>query len=818
MKKFIKSILFLVTEFIIIIICVLFGKYLNSEAQKSQMLTIEKIALVNLDEGTEVNHSIKNYGVEFIGTLDGSYEVTGLEQARKGLENGLYAAYIIIPAAFSKNIESINGEPVKSNILYKINYNLEASTREKVITNITSFNSDLSTNIEYVFLDALLREVHMVQDKSDDILENDLTDLKNILKFAESDLVVDPDYPEERSVDHNIQNLDLSKEYSTIQGIFAKLSSSYRQDEKKAQDALNVILSAKDGIDKEMNAIDTKLNAIGDDEEESNQYIDHAEEYQEFISSYNNDLLLWKEKNCTQIDSNFKEYLSSCDQYVNEQLSDLSDKHKEYFVDYYVNAFARADTNEVSFNYDQKEAENYLDLSGLSSYQYLKQIGSENIAYKKEYKDLGNKIRSLEEKVKEKPYSYEVEKDGEKIQKTGYLMTTEDIEQLMKCVDDLKEVSGIVELDDLEYQLTQYQKDDVSIIGRAAEKQKNAGFKKFQKESLYNDLIYYGAENRESIENYVAEAQYTEFSEDEINEIVDHFYNPELKIVVKGNIQQEDAPTEDTTENEETNNQPVTETTESETSTETEVPGAGDEEEESKRILFRGTSEVPVLDEKQLTVNIVNDILKPVQSNIMDSYTNMKNEWISLNSDLSQFKIDNYSDNGTKGELENSFNTNVSSIENAVGGKEREYTEYAGKVEEASRDNLTAWQETVKKANEATHSNMEQNLSGIRENRKKINETNSILLTDITNALPYSRLGELENKKVYSFITTPVEYQNISEDKKIVVDEQAKEEGNEYPVFIGMGILILLLGSFLIIRMTAGKRNNNIRNKNSDLL
>lgn len=84
--------------------------------------------------------------------------------------------------------------------------------------------------------------------------------------------------------------------------------------------------------------------------------------------------------------------------------------------------------------------------------------------------------------------------------------------------------------------------------------------------------------------------------------------------------------------------------------------------------------------------------------------------------------------------------------------------------------------------------------------------------------MPYSRLGELENKKVYSFMTTPVEYQNISEDKKIVVDEQAKDEGNEYPVFIGMGILILLLGSFLIIRMTAGKRNNNIRNKNSDLL
>lgn len=397
--------------------CVLFGKYLNSTAQKRQMLTIEKIALVNLDEGIEVGNLIKNYGVEFIGSLDGDYEVTGLEQARTGLENGRYAAYIIIPAAFSKNIDSINGEPVKSNIVYKINRNLEAATREKVITDITSFNSDLSTNIEYVFLDAMLKEVHMVQDKLDYILDNDQIDLKNILKFAQSELVVDPDYPEEKSVNSQIPSLDLSNEYAVIQGIFAKLSDSYKQDEENAQEAVNQLIHVKDEIDKKMNVVDKEIRAINDNGAETNQYIDGAEDYQEFVSSYNDALLSWEETNSVQVENNFKEYLSSCDQYVAEQVNSLLNKQKEYLVNYYVNVFAGPKENEVSFNFDQEEAENYLNITELHSYQYLKQTGSENTTYKREYQDLGNNIRNFGKKVTKNPYRYEVEVDGEKKEK-----------------------------------------------------------------------------------------------------------------------------------------------------------------------------------------------------------------------------------------------------------------------------------------------------------------------------------------------------------------------------------------------------------------
>lgn len=802
MKIYIKLGLFLLMEFLIVVVCVLFGGYLNSEAQKNQTLTIEKIALVNLDEGTEVDHSIKNYGVEFVGSLGSGYEVTGLEQARKGLENGLYAAYIIIPAAFSKNIESINSEPVKSNIVYKINRNLEAASREKVIADITSFNSSLSTNIEYVFLDALLREVHMVQDKSGGILENDRADLKKILEFAQSELVVDPDYPEEKSVDRTITALDLSNEYSTVQSIFAKLSSSYRQDGQKVQEALDRIIRVSEKTDKEMKAMDTELQAIYDGRQEGNQYIENAEEYQKFVSSYNRELLSWEETNRTLVEDNFKQYLSACDQSVREQVNHLLDKHKEHLTSYYGNAFTELGENKVTFNFDQKEAENYLDIMELSSYQYVKRISAENVTYKKEYQDLSRNIKSLGEKVQKTPYFYEVEVDGQKRRETGYLMTAADINQLMKWITDLKETSPIMEPDVLESQFVSCQKKDISVIGRKAEHQKNADFIKLQKESFYGDLVYYGAGSREDIEKYVEEAQYKEFDQDTVKGVIDHFYNPAVKLVVRGTVQQENGPAED------------------ETLTEPEEPGTGDEEQEDEEglILFKGTGEVPALDEKQLSNNIADEILKPLQSRLIAGYDSMKNEWNSLSSDLSQFEIEDYSDNDIKRELEDSFYANVSNIEKAVGEKEREYTDYAAKVEKAGEDNLAAWKENIKKANETTHSNIDKNLSVIKENREKLNEDNNILLTDITKALPYSRLGELEHKKVYSFIVDPVEYQDISEDKKATAEERSKEEDNSRPLFAGMALAVLLFGSFLIFRMAAGKHDSNIRENNPDLL
>lgn len=56
--------------------------------------------------------------------LKDNYYITSLKNAREGTQNGRYATYIIIPADFSNNIESINTKPNKSTIMYSLNDNL----------------------------------------------------------------------------------------------------------------------------------------------------------------------------------------------------------------------------------------------------------------------------------------------------------------------------------------------------------------------------------------------------------------------------------------------------------------------------------------------------------------------------------------------------------------------------------------------------------------------------------------------------------------------------------------------------------------------
>ena len=590
-----------------------------------------------------------------------------------------------------------------------------------------------------------------------------------------------------------------------------------------------MMLRARDEIDKEMDAVGTDINAVRDNGSGS-RYIDNAQELKKMVSSYNEELSDCENENRTQIRRNFEDYMDSCDENVNAQLSSISESHKEHLADFYTDILAGREEDEVRFEYDDAGKESYFDVSQLEAYHYFVQIGTENITYKKEYKDLSEKVKDFAEKARDNTYVYEVEKDGKKTEETGYLMTAEDIDRLMRWVTGPQEVDNIGELDTLKSRFLEKEKKDISTIAGAAEREKNAKFMESQKDWFYDDLAYYGAEDAESIAAYISEKQYTQFGRKEIEDIMDHFYSPDFKIEVTGMIPEEGSSTEegDSTEaaaEEESAGSPVTtersaEETEEKTeaSTESETTEADDGQPEEEEILFKDTNELPVLDGEQLNTSIVEDILEPIQDNIMTSYVAMKKEWENLSSGLGQFRIEDYVDDNAKNDLEEDFRANVSSIENAVGSKEKEYAEYTDRVKEAGRDNLNAWQETIKEANEATHANIDKSLSGIRENRKSLNENNSMLLTDITNVLPYTRLGELENKEVYSFMTDPIEYQNISEDRKVTVDKPPEDETDYRLVLIAMAVLVLLSGGFLIVRITVKKRNSNIRNQNPDLL
>lgn len=82
--------------------------------------SLERIAVVNLDAGVEKNGEQIYYAGKIIEYPNSNYQTTSLEEAKKGLENGQYGAYVIIPSTFSASVDSINQTPQKTVFEYKI--------------------------------------------------------------------------------------------------------------------------------------------------------------------------------------------------------------------------------------------------------------------------------------------------------------------------------------------------------------------------------------------------------------------------------------------------------------------------------------------------------------------------------------------------------------------------------------------------------------------------------------------------------------------------------------------------------------------------
>ncbi len=65
--------------------------------------------------------------------------VENLETARQGINNGTYAAYIVIPSQFSHNAISINQEPQKAVLEFAMNPNLREDISRLTMANIKNF-------------------------------------------------------------------------------------------------------------------------------------------------------------------------------------------------------------------------------------------------------------------------------------------------------------------------------------------------------------------------------------------------------------------------------------------------------------------------------------------------------------------------------------------------------------------------------------------------------------------------------------------------------------------------------------------------------
>lgn len=119
------------------------------------------IAVVDQDTGINDEGKTIYYGKEFLKTINDKsmYKSVSLTEAKEGVENDIYCAYVVIPDNFSKNIESIKTTPTKSVVVYGLN---SKSDINDTLNKLNTIVGSLDTNIAKGYLTTVLNNVNGV--------------------------------------------------------------------------------------------------------------------------------------------------------------------------------------------------------------------------------------------------------------------------------------------------------------------------------------------------------------------------------------------------------------------------------------------------------------------------------------------------------------------------------------------------------------------------------------------------------------------------------------------------------------------------------
>ena len=206
------------------------NNYQIIESDKSyKVVSTKDIAVVNLDDGVKLKGKKAYYAGKIITLPNEHFYMTGLDDARNGLKSGKYGAYIVIPATFSKAIESINSDPQKATIKYTVNADNNDASLASIVNDINSFASVVSENITFIYVSAILDEYHRAQDNTKVILRNDSIDLDNINSISPESLLGRYENVKENNIDFKPSDIDLDKYNIENENIVDSFSRELRE-------------------------------------------------------------------------------------------------------------------------------------------------------------------------------------------------------------------------------------------------------------------------------------------------------------------------------------------------------------------------------------------------------------------------------------------------------------------------------------------------------------------------------------------------------------------------------------------------------------
>ncbi|MFQ8920857.1 MAG: hypothetical protein ACLR60_03105 [Clostridium paraputrificum] len=232
------------------------------ENKNGSLYNTTKIAIVNLDEGVNYKEENRNFGREILQNRDENYVITGVQDAKSGILDGRYSAYIILPADFSANIVSVNAEPKKSLLKYEVSGNLSQEASDKAWINIMKLKEEINDDIGYVYISSILSEFHKGQDNALMVLDNDRKDKEVLMAISNLDLVATMDLREVERLENNIKELNITPDVEKNKMIIEAIDERYKYYLSETSDQLDNLKVRTTELNGDIVNIENGVNSI----------------------------------------------------------------------------------------------------------------------------------------------------------------------------------------------------------------------------------------------------------------------------------------------------------------------------------------------------------------------------------------------------------------------------------------------------------------------------------------------------------------------------------------------------------------------------
>lgn len=766
----------------------------NQEDNKS---TITTVAVVNADQGVMVDGELTNYASDLIAFPDINFTTVSLNEAQEGVAEGRYAAYILIPTTFSQSIVSINGEPKKAEVTYEISANLREDAKIKVVNDVHNFLLNLNTNISYVYVDAILEEVHAVQDGSVTVMKNDTADMEAIVSVEESDLIEDIAFDPLKIPETEIEYMDLSDDYEEVNTAVEDIYTTYQEN---MEDAETEFLTIKE--DEEL--INTEALAVGEilvqvdiltDAEGNLVYQEGEENLSTLTSNFAENAE--RKKLEAKIVLGYDAVLPTPTPIITASPSPTSAPTTtptptgSQPLPTATIAPTMVPASKLDHIYEQIDGL-IAELNEMQGEEDDTIQGNTGVSTRNVSKATTAKMRTVPSKnFNEKTQdgiwllntSALTSEEDEKEEKNEDEIIEEEIveEEIVKDETSTDQITEDVLTEDEnlnkevpEKEIQDSTKDEETNEETSEEEDKNANDEK-QEPGVPTDnntatmsmrsraYSLTGEEPNEDEELSEADIQSLITNLEDLKSDIEEYYESALAAV--------DA-----------------------------IPNVTEIQSEVQTIIQDEISQ-PIMDECTSEAETVTTAVSGLEETITEYLTK-----------LEEYDAISYVEKETIDEYMTSLYETIGDMETEIMTQDNLYLTYIGDLETTADENITSLQDNLDTAYTQTKFNIDSAVAVLKANRGTLNQQNIEVLEGITQKLPYTRLGNLEYRQAYDFIVEPIEGKNASGEDIYVSKTAVTLELNDLIyVFIGIIALMVIYVSVLLIhkryKKQAGKED-----------